>query len=487
MKMKTIKELVAKVDTLKVEGTLDRLVQGLAFDSRKVESGFAFFAIGGTHIDGHQFIPKALESGASVIICEVMPETISDKATYVQVADSSFALGLISSEFYGNPSQKLKLYGVTGTNGKTTTATLLYRLAIQMGYKAGLISTISYKVNEEELPATHTTPDQLQLHSLMNRMVEVGCEYCFMEVSSHSIDQNRIAGLDFDGAIFSNITHDHLDYHKTFDAYIKAKKKFFDNLKPEAFALTNIDDKNGNVMLQNTKAKKLTYSLRTMSYFKCKILESHFDGMLLSIDNEEVWTHFVGRFNAYNLLAVYAAAVSMGFAKTDVLVAISQMIPVDGRFEVFRSVTGTYAVVDYAHTPDALENVLSTIAEIRTKNEQVICVAGAGGDRDKTKRPEMAAIACKLSDKVILTSDNPRTENPLDILKDMEAGVDAVSRKKVLTIPDRREAIKTAAMLANPGDIILIAGKGHENYQEINGVKHHFDDREEVKNVFELI
>jgi len=321
----------------------------------------------------------------------------------------------------------------------------------------------------------------------MNRMVEVGCEYCFMEVSSHSIDQNRIAGLDFDGAIFSNITHDHLDYHKTFDAYIKAKKKFFDNLKPEAFALTNIDDKNGNVMLQNTKAKKLTYSLRTMSDFKCKILESHFDGMLLSIDNEEVWTHFVGRFNAYNLLAVYAAAVSMGFAKTDVLVAISQMIPVDGRFEVFRSVTGTYAVVDYAHTPDALENVLSTIAEIRTKNEQVICVAGAGGDRDKTKRPEMAAIACKLSDKVILTSDNPRTENPLDILKDMEAGVDAVSRKKVLTIPDRREAIKTAAMFANPGDIILIAGKGHENYQEINGVKHHFDDREEVKNVFELI
>ena len=322
---------------------------------------------------------------------------------------------------------------------------------------------------------------------MMGKMVEVGCEYCFMEVSSHSIDQNRIAGLDFDGAIFSNITHDHLDYHKTFDAYIKAKKKFFDDLKPEAFALTNVDDKNGNVMLQNTKAKKLTYSLRTMSDFKCKILESHFDGMLLNIDNEEVWTHFVGRFNAYNLLAVYGAAVSMGFAKTDVLVAISQMLPVDGRFEVFRSVTGTYAVVDYAHTPDALENVLSTIAEIRTKNEQVICVAGAGGDRDKTKRPEMAAIACKLSDKVILTSDNPRTENPIDILKDMEAGVDAVSKKKVLTIPDRREAIKTAAMLANPGDIILIAGKGHENYQEINGVKHHFDDREEVKNVFELI
>jgi UDP-N-acetylmuramoyl-L-alanyl-D-glutamate--2,6-diaminopimelate ligase len=413
-----------------------------------------------------------------------MPSEIKNGVVYIQVKNSSLALGVIASAFYGHPSDKMKLIGVTGTNGKTTTATLLYRLVKDMGYKAGLISTIVYKVDDETLPASHTTPDQLQLNQLMRQMVDAGCEYCFMEVSSHAVDQNRIAGLDFDGAIFSNITHDHLDYHKTFDAYIKAKKHFFDGLKPEAFAITNLDDKNGNVMLQNTRAKKITYSLRTMADHNCKIMESHFDGTLLIIDGAEVWTHFVGKFNAYNLLAVYSTALALGFEKDDVLTELSRLIPVDGRFEVIRSIEGTYAIVDYAHTPDALKNVLSTIDEIKNDNQTLICVVGAGGDRDKTKRPEMAAIACKLANKVILTSDNPRTEDPQMILKDMEAGVDVLSRKKVLTIADRKEAIKTAVMLALPGDIILIAGKGHEPYQEIMGVKYHFDDREEVKTIF---
>ncbi|HPS12812.1 MAG TPA: UDP-N-acetylmuramoyl-L-alanyl-D-glutamate--2,6-diaminopimelate ligase, partial [Prolixibacteraceae bacterium] len=460
---------------------------GLAFDSRKVEPGFIFFAIKGVSNDGHQFIDVAVSKGATVVVCEVMPEPVPVGVTFVLVANSMVALGKMASKFYGEPSKKMKLVGITGTNGKTTTVTLLYRLMNALGHKAGLISTIRYMVFDEELPASHTTPDQLQLNQLMGKMVDAGCDYCFMEVSSHSIDQNRIAGLDFDGAIFSNITHDHLDYHKTFDAYIKAKKKFFDELKPEAFAITNVDDKNGNVMLQNTKAKKITYSLRGMADHKCKILESHFDGTLIMIDGAELWTHFVGKFNAYNLLAVYSAALSLGFEKEDILKELSNMQPVDGRFEVIRSSTGIYAIVDYAHTPDALKNVLSTINDVRSGNVKLICVVGAGGDRDKTKRPEMAAIACELSDKIILTSDNPRTEDPLQILKDMEAGVNVVNRKKVLTISDRREAIKTASMLALPGDIILIAGKGHEPYQEIMGVKYHFDDREEVKKIFEIL
>jgi len=461
-------------------------IKGLELDSRKVESGFIFFAISGTHNNGHDFINKAIDNGACVIVCENMPDDIKKDITYIKVKNSSISLGLIASNFYDNPSEKLKLYGVTGTNGKTTTATLLYRMAINLGHKAGLISTIVYIINENEFQSSHTTPDQLQLNKLLAEMVNEGCEYCFMEVSSHAIDQNRIFGLDFDGAIFSNITHDHLDYHKTFDEYLRVKKQFFDFLKPEAFALTNVDDKNGNVIVQNTKAKKYTYSLRSLADFKCKIIESHFDGMLLNLDSCEVWTHFVGKFNAYNLLAVYSASVLIGFEKQDVLIELSKMVPVNGRFEVFKSPDGKFAIIDYAHTPDALENVLSTINEIRKKREAIICVAGAGGDRDKTKRPKMASIACKYSDKVILTSDNPRTENPIDILRDMESGVDEGNSKKVLTIPDRYVAIKTAVMLANKGDIILVAGKGHENYQEINGVKHHFDDKEVLKKVFEI-
>jgi len=484
--MITIKEIVKNCEVVQLIGNESVEVKGLAFDSRKVEEEFLFFAIKGTHNDGHQYIDSVINKGAVAIVCEDIPVQLINRVTYIQVKNSALALGLIASAFFGNPSTKLKLVGVTGTNGKTTTATLLYRLALNLGYNAGLISTICYKINEETVPASHTTPDQLQLNELMQKMVDAGCVYCFMEVSSHAVDQYRIAGLDFDGAIFSNITHDHLDYHKTFDAYIKAKKQFFDGLKNAAFAITNVDDKNGNVMLQNTKAKKISYSLRTMADHNCKIIESHFDGTLLLIDGVEVWTHFVGKFNAYNLLSVYSAAVALGFEKDEVLTELSSMLPVDGRFEVIRSINGTYAIVDYAHTPDALQNVLSTIDEIRKENQTLICVVGAGGDRDKTKRPKMAAIACSISDKVILTSDNPRTEDPLMILKDMEAGIDAASKKKVLTIADRLDAIKTAVMLATPGDIILVAGKGHEPYQEIMGVKHHFDDREEIKKMFEI-
>lgn len=479
-----LNDLLIESELLLLEGNSNIEISGLAFDSRKVQTGFAFFALRGTHADGHQFIAKAIELGASAIVCEEMPELRTENVVYVQVRNAAKALGLMASNFYGNPSSNLKLVGVTGTNGKTTIATLLYNLCLKLGYRAGLISTISYRINEQELPASHTTPDQLQLAELMAQMVEEGCDYCFMEVSSHAVDQHRIAGLEFDGAIFTNLTHDHLDYHLTFDAYLKAKKGFFDGLSKSAFALTNADDRNGAVMLQNTKAHKLSYSLRTLADFKCKILESHFDGSLIEIDGLEVWTHFVGKFNAYNLLAVYGAAVSLGLDKNEVLTAISELKPVHGRFDGVRSLDGVFAIVDYAHTPDALKNVLTTIDEMRTHSEQLITVAGAGGDRDKTKRPKMAAIACELSDKIILTSDNPRTEDPQQILRDMEAGVDAVSRKKVLTIVDRREAIKTAVMLARPGDIILVAGKGHENYQDVMGIKHHFDDKEELANAF---
>jgi UDP-N-acetylmuramoyl-L-alanyl-D-glutamate--2,6-diaminopimelate ligase len=484
--MAKLNHIIENLKIISTKGNTEIEISGLAFDSRKVEKGFIFFAIKGTHTDGHTYIDQTIEKGASAIICETIPETIPNNVAFIQVDNSALALGIIASEFYGNPSHKLKLIGITGTNGKTTTATLLYNMAIALGHKAGLISTIVYKINDLELPATHTTPDQLQLNALMKDMVDSGCEYCFMEVSSHAIDQQRISGLDFDGAVFSNITHDHLDYHLTFDAYIKAKKQFFDNLKPEAFALTNIDDKNGLVMLQNTKAKKLQYSLKSLADFNCKIIESHFDGTLLLIDGIEIWVHFVGKFNAYNLLAVYSSALAVGFDKQEVLRVLSALTSVDGRFEVIRSTSGTYAIVDYAHTPDALKNVLSTIDEIRSGNEQLICVVGAGGDRDKTKRPKMAAIACDLSDKVILTSDNPRTEDPAMILNDMYAGVDANSKRKTVIISDRHEAIKTAVMMSQPGDIILIAGKGHEPYQEIMGVKYHFDDREEIKKVFEL-
>lgn len=479
-----LNDLIDAVVVKKVVGDVDVRITGLAFDSRKVEEGYLFFALKGTHVDGHEFIETAIRNSAAAVVCEALPDSLADSVTYVLVEDASLVLGEIASKFYGEPSKQLKLVGVTGTNGKTTIASLLHEMTLALGYRAGLLSTISYKINKDEFVASHTTPDQLQLNKLMAEMVDAGCDYCFMEVSSHAVVQNRIAGLDFDGAIFTNITHDHLDYHKTFSAYIKAKKQFFDHLKPEAFALTNFDDKNGMVMLQNTKAKKCTYSLRALADFKNRVIEGHFDGTLMELDGREVWTHFVGRFNAYNLLAVYGAALLIGFTKEEVQVELSKLKPVAGRFEILRSLDGVYGVVDYAHTPDALENVLSTIDDMRTQNEQLICVVGAGGDRDKTKRPEMAAIACKFSSKIILTADNPRTEDPLAILKDMEVGVDVLSQRKTLTIADRREAIKTAVMLAQSGDIILIAGKGHEDYQEINGVKHHFDDKEELEKAF---
>lgn len=482
--MATLDKLINNLNYHTIIGDTSCKITGLAFDSREVQPGSLFFALKGTKTDGHQFIAKAIDSGARAIVCEHAGETTPEGITFILADDPARLLGECASRFYDCPSEKLKLIGVTGTNGKTTIATLLYRMALMLGYKAGLISTVNYKINDTTYNSSHTTPDQLTLNKLMAQMVECGCSYCFMEVSSHAVDQKRIAGLDFDGAIFTNLTHDHLDYHLTFDSYLKAKKEFFDGLKPEAFALTNIDDKNGQVMLQNTAARKMSYSLRSLADFKCKVIESHFDGTLLNLNDKEVWTHFTGRFNAYNLTAVYGAACSIGFSEEEVLVALSRLTPVDGRFELFKSDDGKYAVVDYAHTPDALQNVLSTIDEMRTRNEQLICVVGAGGDRDKTKRPIMARIACQFSDRVILTSDNPRTEDPNAILKDMEAGIEASSKKKVVTISDRREAIKTAVLLANRGDIILLAGKGHENYQEINGIKHHFDDREEITNAF---
>lgn len=482
--MRELKNILSRIEDYELRGSINKNITGLAFDSRKVEPGFVFFALPGTVVDGHKFIQTAIEKGATTVVCETLPYEIQKEISYVVVKNSAAILGKMASAYYNYPSENLKLVGVTGTNGKTTIATLLYDSFLKLGFGAGLISTITYKINEQSFHSSHTTPDQIQLNKLMAEMVEAGCEYCFMEVSSHAIHQNRIAGLDFDGALFTNITHDHLDYHKTFAEYIKAKKLFFDKLKPAAFAITNVDDKNGLVMLQNTVAEKRTYSTKRLADFKGKILESHFDGTLLNINQNDVWTHFIGQFNAYNLLAVYGAIVLLGISQEEALVVISNLKPVDGRFEVIRSLDGKHAIVDYAHTPDALENVLKTIDELRTRNEQVICVAGAGGDRDKAKRPEMAKIACKYSDKVILTSDNPRTEDPVQILKDMEAGVDAVSTKKTITIVDRREAIKTAVLLANPSDIILIAGKGHEDYQEVNGVKHHFDDREEIAQAF---
>jgi UDP-N-acetylmuramoyl-L-alanyl-D-glutamate--2,6-diaminopimelate ligase len=482
--MLKLQKILEFINPLQVVGDIEKDVVGIAFDSRAVEPGYLFLATKGTHTDGHQFIPKALENGAGVVVCEELPGEVHPEITYIRVANSEIAVGLVASVFYGYPSEKMKVVGVTGTNGKTSTATLLYHLFRRLGYSAGLISTIKYFVGDEEFPATHTTPDAIQLQSLFARMVAEGCEYCFMEVSSHSIVQERIAGIRFTGGIFTNITLDHLDYHKTFAEYIKAKKRFFDQLPAAAFAITNIDDKNGTVMVQNTKAKIFTCSTRAQADFRCKVLESHFDGMLLNLDNTEIWTKFVGKFNAYNLMSVYATAVCLGQSKDEILTEISNLEPVKGRFEVIRSLDGKYAIVDYAHTPDALQNVLLAIAGIRTGNEQVITVVGAGGDRDKTKRPIMAKEALAGSDKVILTSDNPRTEVPEEIIADMEKGVEASDRNRVLSIVNRREAIKTAVMLARTGDLILVAGKGHENYQDIMGVKHHFDDREEIEKLF---
>ncbi len=482
--MKTLRELIAGLEIHGTEGNLSVLVSGIQFDSRNVKPGDLFVAVKGSHVDGHQYILKAVEMGAVAVVCELVPENIPSGVVLVKMAGTQVNLGKMAAAFYDFPSANLKVVGVTGTNGKTTIASLLYKTFTLLGYQVGLISTIKYYVGKEDFPATHTTPDALQIQELMAKMVEAGCQYCFMEVSSHALDQDRTSGIEFDGGIFTNLTHDHLDYHLTFAEYLKAKKKFFDQLSQSAFALINADDKNGMVMLQNTKASKQTYSLRSLANFHCKVIEKHFDGMLLNIGGHEVWTHFTGVFNASNLMAVMGASILLGVEEEDILRILSELRPVSGRFEIIRSPEGKYAVVDYAHTPDAIQNVLSGITEIRTGNEQIITVVGAGGDRDKSKRPEMAFEAAKQSDKVILTSDNPRSEEPEQILADMEAGIEAHQKHKVLSIVNRREAIKTACMLAKPGDIILIAGKGHEDYQEIKGVKYHFDDKEVINELF---
>lgn len=473
-----LRELLHAIPVQQLEGILEVEVSSVCFDSRKVSANSLFVAVRGVQTDGHLYLDKAIENGATVLVLDTLPEQLQAEVTYVVVADTSYVLGLLASNFYGDPSKGLKLVGITGTNGKTTIATLLFNLFKSLGYHVGLLSTVENKIGDRVIPATHTTPDPIELNMLLREMVDEGCDYCFMEVSSHAVVQQRIAGLRFAGGIFSNITHDHLDFHGTFDHYIKAKKKFFDDLDRFAFALTNIDDRNGSVMLQNTFAHKKTYGLKNMADFKAKIIESHLDGMLLQVDGHEVWVKLVGGFNAYNLLAVYGAAILLEQETMKVLTAMSDIAGAEGRFDVVRSANGLVGIVDYAHTPDAVENVLSTIRELRKSGQQIITVLGCGGDRDKTKRPEMAEVAVRLSDKVIITSDNPRTEDPMAIIRDMEAGVDSKDRKHVFTIAERKEAIRAACHLAQPGDIVLVAGKGHEKYQEVNGVRHHFDDKE---------
>lgn len=478
--LKTLHEILNGIKPQKILGDLTTNITDVQFDSRKVSDGTLFIAVAGTQTDGHSFISKAIESGARAVVCEVLPEQANNTVVWIVVNDSAQALGEIASNFYGNPSEKLKLVGITGTNGKTTTVTLLYRLFKSLGFKSGLISTVVYCVDDKTFDSTHTTPDPIALNSLMAEMVAVGCEYCFMEVSSHSLVQKRTAGLKFKGALFSNITHDHLDYHKTFENYLAAKKLFFDHLGKDAFAIVNVDDRNGRVMVQNSGAEVKTYAMRSAADFKVKVLESHFDGMQLVLDGSDFWTPLIGEFNAYNLLVVYSAAVMLGQDKMTVLSHLSSFREVPGRFETVRSTNGITAIVDYAHTPDALVNVLKTINQIRKGGEQLITVVGAGGNRDRTKRPIMARVCTEYSDKVIITSDNPRNEEPEDIIKDMMVGVDEKSKGKTVSIVDRREAIKTAVLLAKSGDIILVAGKGHETYQEVKGVKHHFDDKEEL-------
>lgn len=473
-----LSEILKGVKLAKAFGAEEREIHSVQFDSRKIEPNDAFVAIKGTKSDGHDFIEKAISLGAITIVCEILPEYTQPGITYVQVAHPGQALGIMASNLFGNPSNKLKLVGVTGTNGKTTIASLLYDVFQKLGYKAGLLSTIRNRIAGRTIEATHTTPDPIQLNSLLNQMVHSGCSYCFMEVSSHAVDQDRIAGLRFTGGIFTNLTHDHLDYHGTLENYLKAKKKFFDQLPSDAFALTNIDDKNGRIMLQNTGATKKTYGLKSDADFKCRILENQFEGLQLIIDGQELWCNLIGKFNAYNLLAVYSATILLGERKPEVLTALSTVNAVEGRFDFIRSDNNIVGIIDYAHSPDALNNVLSTIAAIRTKNETLITVVGAGGDRDKLKRPLMGRVACEKSDRVIFTSDNPRSENPEDIIKEMEQGIDPLHFKKVLSIINRKEAIKTACALAKPGDIILVAGKGHEKYQEIKGEKYPFDDKE---------
>ena len=480
----TLEKIIKDINVITISGNLDTTIDNISFDSRSVTPGSLFVAVKGTKSDGHDYIGAAVKSGAAAIICETLPHSCDKKVTWIKSSDSARALGQAASNFFGNPSSSLKLVGVTGTNGKTTIATVLYKMFSGLGYKCGLFSTVCNYIINRELPATHTTPDPVQLNRVMAEMVEAGCDYAFMEVSSHSADQERIAGLEFAGAIFTNLTHDHLDYHKTFDNYLAAKKKFFDGLPQEAFALVNNDDRNGRVMLQNCKATHHTFSVRGPADFRCTLLEQSFEGMQLKMMGEEVWTHFIGDFNASNLLAVCAASELLGEPRKEILTILSGLTPVAGRLEVIRSEGGITGIVDYAHTPDALLNVIDTLNKIREGNIQLITVVGAGGDRDRTKRPKMAAISAEGSTKVILTSDNPRTENPEAIIDEMEAGITPDLKGKTLRISDRREAIRTAVMLAKKGDVILVAGKGHETYQEINGVKHHFDDREELRKAF---
>jgi len=483
-----LRDILYNVSIQAVHGNSDITVNELRIDSRAVRPGDVFIAIGGVHVDGHEFIDKAIAQGAAAVICELLPDTLQEQVCYVMVADSTAACGVMADNFYKHPSRHLQLVGVTGTNGKTTIATLLFRLYTQLGYKCGLLSTVQNQIGDTVIPATHTTPDAISLNALLARMVEEGCQYAFMEVSSHAVHQQRIAGLKFAGGIFSNITHDHLDYHKTFDEYIRVKKSFFDGLPNTAFALTNIDDKRGNVMLQNTKARKAAYSLRSMADFKGKILENNLTGLIMQIGEQEVHFRLIGEFNAYNLLAVYGAAVLLGQDKHTVLQALSNLQGAEGRFDYILSAKEkVMGIIDYAHTPDALLNVLATIKNLRKGNEQVITVVGCGGDRDRAKRPVMAQVAAEHSDRVILTSDNPRSEEPEAIIHEMEAGVPVHQRKKVLSITDRKEAIKTAISLANPEDIILVAGKGHEKYQEIKGVKHPFDDKAVLQEMMKLM
>lgn len=479
--------LLRAIPILESFGDLDRAVSHLSFDSRKISEGGLYIAVRGVAVDGHQFIGKAIDNGAGVIVCENFPEQKNENITYIKVTNTLKTLGILASNFYGNPSEKLKLVGITGTNGKTSVATLLYDTFKNLGYPSALISTVEYRIVDEILPATHTTPDIITLNKILAQAVEKGCEYAFMEVSSHGIHQHRIEGLHFSIAGFTNITHDHLDYHKTFLEYLNTKKRFFDDLPETAVAITNVDDKNGNVMLQNTKARKKSYAVKTMADYHGKLLEVDFNGMLLHFNGKEFWTTLTGKFNVSNLLLVFAIAHELGFGENEILQALSQLKRVNGRFETIKSDGGIIFVVDYAHTPDALENVLDSINEIRTKNERLICVFGCGGDRDKEKRPEMGKVATRKATLSIITSDNPRTEEPSQIIREIEAGIEAQNFSKYTSIPDRKEAIKMAIKFAEPKDIILVAGKGHETYQEVNGIKHHFDDKEIIHELWRMM
>jgi UDP-N-acetylmuramoyl-L-alanyl-D-glutamate--2,6-diaminopimelate ligase len=483
MTEKQLEHIIYKIPC-RIIGRRNISIRKISFDSRQIGPADMFVAVKGTHLDGHKFIDDVIRKGANSILCERLPDILPEHVTFIQVEDSAFALGLAVSNYYDNPSSRLKLVGVTGTNGKTSIATLLYKLLTQLGHKSGLISTVRNMIGDREIAATHTTPDAIAIQSMLRQMVDKGCTYAFMEVSSHSIDQKRISGLEFDIAIFTNLTHDHLDYHKTFEAYLKAKKQLFDSLPPSAFALVNSDDRNGKVMVQNTRAKVKTFGVRSIADFKAKIIESHFDGMLVTLDNVQIWIKLIGEFNVSNVLAVYAAASLLGHPKDEILRIISTLGTVDGRFEYVRSDKGITAIIDYAHTPDALKNVLTTINQIRSDTSQLITVVGAGGDRDRTKRPVMGRISAEMSNRVILTSDNPRSEDPDAIIAEMMEGVENENRDRVLAITDRKEAIKTACMMARSGDVILIAGKGHETYQEIKGVKNYFNDKQLVSEIF---